>query len=401
VGSINGKYGNLEWMPIVYQYRSLTFSELIALYNSSDVALITPLRDGMNLIAKEYIASRTDNRGVLILSEMAGAIEELGESVIINPNNIEEISKALVAALNMRNKDQKAYIRIMQKRLKNYDVFKWVDDFLGALHHLKKKQERLRAKVLLLSASKIMFSAFKQAEHRILFLDYDGTLTPYKNHPADAIPGKHLLKTFRKILDHPDTEIVLISGRDRNTLEQWFGQLHISIVAEHGLFLREKNSKWQLLKPIRKNWKKKIIPILDRYSEKLPGSFVEEKEYSVVFHYRKSDPAFASLRMKELYNYLVNYTSNMDVQLIDANKALEVKNAGIDKGVAALHWLSKIKKKKTFVFAAGDDTTDEDLFRVMPENAYSIRVGLQPTFARFNVNNQKDVIGLLEEFGEE
>ncbi|MEO5572378.1 MAG: bifunctional alpha,alpha-trehalose-phosphate synthase (UDP-forming)/trehalose-phosphatase [Bacteroidia bacterium] len=397
VGSINGKFGNIEWMPIVYQYRSLSFSELIALYNSSDVALVTPLRDGMNLIAKEYIASRTDNRGVLILSEMAGAIDELGESVIINPNNIEEISNALVTALNMKVKEQKAWIRIMQKRLKNYDVFKWADDFLGSLNDLKKKQERLRAKSLPVSVRKKMMSEFKLSDQRILFLDYDGTLTPYKNHPADAAPEKNLLKTFKNILENKNTEIVLISGRDRYTLEQWFGKLLVNIVAEHGLFVKEKNSKWQLLKPIRKNWKKKIIPILNLYSEKLPGSFVEEKEYAVVFHYRKADPAFASLRLKELFNYLVNYTSNMDVQLIDGNKVLEVKNAGIDKGVAALHWLSKIKKKKSFIIAIGDDRTDEDLFRVMPPNAYSIRVGLEPTFARFNVNTQKDVMDLLDE----
>lgn len=397
-GHINSKFGDLEWMPIVYQYRSLSFKELIALYNMSDVALITPLRDGMNLIAKEYIASRTGNNGVLILSEMAGAVDELAEAIIINPNNVEEISEALLTALEMKDEEQQWRIDVMQQRLKHYDVFKWADDFVGSLTELKKKQQRLTAKLLQPSGRKQLIAKFKTASSRILFLDYDGTLNPFKTHYEDSSPGKNIFTVFEKLLKIKNTDIVLISGRDHHTLEKWFGHLPVNLVAEHGLYVKEKNENWKLIKPIRKNWKKKIIPIFDHYVEKLPGSYVEEKDFTVGFHYRLSDPDYASVRMRELTEYLANFTANMDVQVLEGNKIVEVRNAGIDKGVAALYWLSKYKNKNSFVLSAGDDRTDEDLFRVMPANGYSIRIGLQPTYAKFNLHDHKDMLKLLEDF---
>ncbi len=183
VGRINGKYGNLEWTPIVYQYRSLSFQELIAMYSLSDVALVTPLRDGMNLIAKEFIASKTDKHGVLILSELAGASDELSESIIINPNNIEEIADALFEALEMTGEEQALRLDIMQKRLINYDVFNWVSEFLDVLDKVKRKQGRLKARMLNLFTKLKMILKFKIAKQKLLLLDYDGTLIPFsKKH---------------------------------------------------------------------------------------------------------------------------------------------------------------------------------------------------------------------------
>ncbi len=397
VGKINGKFGTLEWMPIHYQYRSLSFDELVALYNSSDVALVTPLRDGMNLIAKEYLASRTDKKGVLILSEMAGAAGELAESIIINPNNVEEISHSLSEALEMNEDDQRKNLGVMQKRLMVYDVFKWADDFLTTLNQIKKKQQRLGARLLNLAERNKLMTQFSRSVSRILFLDYDGTLVPYANHPSEAYPGKDLLELLKKFCESHHTEVIIVSGRDRKTMEHWFADLPVHLVAEHGLLIREKNRAWRLLKPIRKNWKKKIIPIMNSYAEKLPGAFVEEKEYSLVFHYRKSDPAFAALRVRELMNHLVAFTTNMDVQVMQGNHALETRNAGVDKGVAALHWLSKMKKYPRFILTMGDDSTDEDLFRAMPRDSFSVKVGFQPSYAKYNIANSSEVILLLND----
>ncbi len=395
VGSINGKYGTLDWMPIVYQYRSLSFDELIALYNSSDVALVTPLRDGMNLIAKEYLASRTKQDGVLILSEMAGAVDELAEALIVNPNNTEEISDSLLRGLEMKSFEQTERVVMMQQRLASYTVFKWADDFLTSLNSIKQKQKRLSAKFLNESTRKKIMQQFKHASSRLIFLDYDGTLTPYKNHPDYAVPDSILLNTIHNLSELPNTQLIIVTGRDRLTIDKWLGHLPINLIAEHGLYIKEKNKKWELIKPIRKSWKKKIIPVLHHYIDKLPGSFVEEKEYSVVFHYRRSDPSFAALRMRELTDYLQSFTLSMDVQLLRGNKVLEIRNAGIDKGVAALHWISKIKNENTFILAAGDDTTDEDLFRVLPKEAHSIKVGYAPSYAKYNLKNSDEVIQLL------
>ncbi|HNR18501.1 MAG TPA: bifunctional alpha,alpha-trehalose-phosphate synthase (UDP-forming)/trehalose-phosphatase [Bacteroidia bacterium] len=400
VGRINGKHGTVEWTPIIYQYRSLSFAELIALYESSAVALVTPLRDGMNLIAKEFIAARLPKRGVLILSEMAGAAAELAEAIVINPTNIEEISIALVQALQTGEQEQELRLATMQQRLKNYTVFKWADDFLVTLDKIKKKQNRLNANLLNDYTKKKIVTEFKKAKARTLFLDYDGTLVPTINHPPDAAPGKELLSILEKLAGEPNTDIIVISGRDREPLDRWLGHLPINFIAEHGTRLRTKNKKWQLLKPIRKNWIKKIVPVVEMYAEKLPGSFVEVKEFSVVFHYRKSDFDFADLRVKELINHLVTFTTNMDVQIQQGNFIVELRNAGVEKGVAAMHWLNQPKRKTDFIIAIGDDATDEDLFRVMPENAHTIRVGFSPTYAKHSVAGPNDVLKLLTTLAE-
>ncbi len=168
-------------------------------------------------------------------------------------------------------------------------------------------------------------------------------------------------------------------------------------MAEHGIFLKEKNKQWRLLKPVRKNWKKKIYPVLENFTEKLPGSFIEEKEFSLVFHYRKSDPGFASLRVKELVNHLISFTSNMDIQLVTGSKVLEVRNSGIDKGVAALHWLNANKVDSARILAIGNDVTDEDLFRSLPAEASTITVGSHPSYALYHVNTTNEVRALLKQ----
>jgi len=399
VGNINGKFGSLDWMPIIYQYRSLSFTELIALYNTSEVALVTPLRDGMNLIAKEYIAARTDHSGVLILSEMAGAVDELAEAIIINPNNLEEISQAMQRALAMNKKEQDKKLLIMQKRLAGYDVVKWAEDFLGTLDAVKGKQIRLSAKWLSAGERQKIIDRYRKSSARLLFLDYDGTLTPHKNIPSEAVPGPVVLQVLKDLTEDENSEVTIISGRERQTLQRWFGHLDINLVGEHGLFIKDRNKKWRLLKPVRKNWHKKIYPILVHYAEKLPGAFVEQKEYSLVFHYRQSDASFADLRVKELMNHLVSFTSNLDIQLMNGDYALEVKNSGVDKGVAAMRWLTRAfrKKKSRFILAIGNDASDEDLFRVMPHEAITIKVGMDPSYAKLNMVGSEEVLHLLDD----
>jgi trehalose 6-phosphate synthase/phosphatase len=395
VGKINGTHGTMTWIPIYYHYRSVSFDELIALYNLSDVALVTPLRDGMNLIAKEYVASKASNKGVLILSEMAGSADELAESLIINPNNIDEINSSLLRALEMYENEQRQRLDIMQKRIASYDVFKWANDFISTLNDVKNNQERLSAKMLHETERKKMISKFKKSKSRLLLLDYDGTLVPFTNLPQDAAPDAELLSLLEKLA--AKTEIVLISGRDKKTLERWLGILPVHIIGEHGLFIKERGREWKMLKPVRRNWRKKILPIMNRYVEKLPGAFIEEKEFSVVFHYRRSDPAFAEQRVKELMNYLVTYTANIDIQVLAGNKVVEVRNSGIDKGVAAMRFLNNLKTPR-FILAIGDDMTDEDLFRAMPKDAISIKVGFNPSYAMYNLNGTQDTRNLLREF---
>jgi trehalose 6-phosphate synthase/phosphatase len=350
----------------------------------------------MNLIAKEYVAARNDKQGVLILSEMAGAIKEMGEAVIINPNHTIELADALNEALDMPKEEQIRRNQIMQKRLQRYDVARWASDFIGGLQALKKDQdERFHAKYLSPDIWQRLVISFRQSNKRIVFLDYDGTLVPFVNDPTMAIPTREILNTIEKLSIASNTDVVIISGRDRKTLDDWFGKFEINMVAEHGVWLREKNNKWHLIKPLINDWKPTIIPLLNLYADRLPGAFVEEKDFSIVWHYRQSDPELSAIRAKELLDELISLTSNIDVQIIPGNKVIEVRNAGINKGVAGKYFLDK--GFYNFVMAIGDDWSDEDLFRALPEEAYTVRLGMVASYARFNLYERKEVIALLKD----
>ncbi|HSD56544.1 MAG TPA: bifunctional alpha,alpha-trehalose-phosphate synthase (UDP-forming)/trehalose-phosphatase [Methanotrichaceae archaeon] len=399
VGKINGRCGSMNWMPIRYHYKFLPFNLLVALYSVSDVALVTPLRDGMNLIAKEYIATKADGKGVLILSEMAGASKEAGETIVINPNDIGEIADTLKAALEMPEEEQIRCNRAIQARLKRHDVTRWADDFIQTLISMQEEQKKMDARLLGQSSKEKMRKDFREAKRRLILLDYDGTLVPIARHPKMATPTVELMEFLDVMSREQKTDVVLISGRNRNELQSWFGDLGISLVAEHGVWIREKGEDWKMLKPLNNEWKQKILPLLEMHTDRLSGSFVEEKEYSLAWHYRMADPEMASIVAKELVDDLVNFTANIDVQVLQGNKVVEVRNAGLNKGDAGMYCRSK--GDFDFILAVGDDWTDEDLFKVLPETAYSIRIGMTQSYARFNLHNCSEVIKLVRELTDE
>ena len=395
VGEINGRFGSVNWTPILYQYRFYPFNPLLALYSVSDVALITPLRDGMNLIAKEYVATRVDQTGVLILSEMAGAAKELGEALIINPNHIEEIADALKQALEMSVEEQINRNQIMQERLRNYDVIRWSDDYMKQLLILKDEPMRVKAKHLEGHLG-MLLEHFKHSRRRLILLDYDGTLVPFTEDPLMAKPSPKLLTILSRLSEDPQSEIAIISGRNKETLERWLGEIPLHLVGEHGAWIKENGERWRLLKAIVNDWKPQILHLIKRYTNRLPGSMIEEKEFGITWHYRNADQEFALTLVKELMADLVDFTANIDIQVLQGHKVIEVKQAGINKGDAAFLWMAR--DDFDFVLAIGDDRTDEDMFSVLPPTAYSIRVGLapSPSLARFNLHSPNEVLELLE-----
>jgi trehalose 6-phosphate synthase/phosphatase len=398
VGRIVGDFGNVHWAPLVYQFRNLSFDEIVPLYRLCDVALITPLRDGMNLVAKEFIASRPDQTGVLILSEMAGAAKEMGEALIINPFHREDFSKALEQALTMPAEEQIRRNKLLQERLRRYNVVRWADDFVQSLLSTQKNEAARRARVLTGKALTTLIQQYRSATRRTLLLDYDGTLVPFAAEPRLAQPDAELLELLTVLGSDPANELTIVSGRPRQTLENWFGKLPISLIAEHGVWLRNKNSDWRILKTMTNDWKERVRPILQLFVDRLPGALLEEKEYSLAWHYRRADLDQASLRAKELLDDLTGYTRNIDVQVFEGNKVIEVRNSGINKGMAAQEWLSA--QTPEFILGIGDDWTDEDLFRALPPNSFSVRVGVANTAARFYLGNHTAVRRMLRELSE-
>ncbi len=395
VGEINGRFGNINWTPILYSYRYLPESQLLALYNICDIALITPLRDGMNLVAKEFVSCKSDNKGVLILSEMAGASKETVEAIIINPNYVGEIASALEEALEMPEEEQIRRNQRMQIRLSRYDVDRWADDFIQSLRSVVEDQRSMEIKLLGKEQRRALINSYRSAAKRLIFSDYDGTLVPFAEHPNLAKPDKRLYGLLEKLTNDEKNDFVLISGRSKDTLQEWFSGNKMGLVAEHGVWIKRKEGEWANPKNLKKSWMSKIQPILEVYADRIPGSFVEIKEFSLVWHFRMADPEIASLKAKELVDVLVNFTANIDVQILPGNKIIEVRNAGINKGDASLHWLNE--GGYDFIMAMGDDLTDEDLFRSMPESAYSLKVGADKSQAKFIIKDSNDALDLLEE----
>ena len=395
VGRINGAHGTMGWVPVWYLYRSLPFRKITALYNVADVALVTPLRDGMNLIAKEFTATKTDGKGVLIISEMTGAARELGEALIVNANNKRAIIQAIKQALEMPLLEQMERNRLMQERLRRYNISRWSDDFLNALLDIKKTQQEFSVRKLSDTTTKNLVSDYIKGQRRLLLLDYDGTLVSFKGKPEEAKPDEEIISLLQNLSSNTKNNVVIVSGRDRATLERWLGNLNVELVAEHGGWIKQKNEDWNTLEPFTGEWKDTIRPILELYSDRTAGSSVEEKDFSLVWHCRRSDPELAYLREQELRATLLNLTENLDVGVFEGNKILEIRKVGVNKGRATEFWIAK--QNWEFLLAAGDDYTDEEMFSVLPDGAYSIKVGLSISKARFNVDTVNEIRLLLKE----
>ncbi len=397
IGRINGKYSSLAWRPIIYQYKSLTFNELIALYDLSDVGLITPLRDGMNLVAKEYIACQIENKGVLILSEMAGAAAELSEALIINPADNIEMAEAIFNALEMKAVEKNTRLERMQNRISSYNVFAWSFDFFNQTHDIKEQQKIMSVRYINKIISDKIDLNYQNAVSRILFLDYDGTLVSFNKYPELATIDRNTLEIIKKLAIDSKNQIVIISGRDREFLERQFKHVNVTLVAEHGYFIKKAGENWEATITTDLLWKEAVMPILIEYVSRCNGTFIEEKTGSIAWHFRNADSDFAQLRLHELRDDLAEIIRHKtDFEILEGNKVLEVKSGKYDKGQAAISLMKDLHFD--FILAAGDDKTDEFLFKAMPDLAYTIRVGLSPSLAKYNVSNFSNLLMLLKSF---
>jgi trehalose 6-phosphate synthase/phosphatase len=397
VGKINGKYGGFGWVPVQYLYRSLDFGALTTLYKEADIALITPVRDGMNLVAKEFVASKEESkRGVLILSEMAGASNELTDALSVNPQDKNSISDALVEALTMSDKEQRQRLEIMQEKLKKYSVSHWAATFISEQQKLMKAQkEKLVNQHLAKPMVEELVKEYHSAKKRLVILDYDGTLMGFKKDPTAVVPDESLINLLRSLSEQEGTKLVVNSGRDKHTLEEWLGGLGLDMAAEHGVW-QKKDGNWKTSPGLSVSWKDNIRQVLNNMVERTPGSFIEEKDFSIAWHYRGIDRDLGEKRVREFRDVLLYLTANDDLQVLEGNKVVEVKNAGVSKGKATAAWLGE--EEWDFIMALGDDHTDEDTFKALPDTAHTIKVGLDKSVARYHLLSVEEVRSFLDEF---
>jgi len=389
VGGINARFRTINWHPVHYFYRSFPIETLSALYHFADIGLVTPMRDGMNLVSKEYVASRTNNDGVLILSEMAGASRELIDALIVNPNNIGAITRAIEEALIMPKPEQYRRMKQMRQVVSKFNIAHWVKLFMTRLQEVKQIQQSMLARRLSPDMQHQVQQQYRKAEKRAIFLDYDGTLVGFNVNIDLASPDQELYKLLQQLTADPRNEVIMISGRKHETLSEWLGNMNMDLIAEHGAWTKKQGARWKKIPGLTDQWKQDIYTTLDTYTDRTPGAFIEEKSYSLVWHYRKVEEGLGELRANELTNTLRYYTNDKGLQVLPGDKVIEVKNVEINKGRAAINWLQD--RHYDFVMAIGDDHTDEDIFKALPEDTISIKVGSQVSAARYYLRNFHEV----------
>jgi trehalose 6-phosphate synthase/phosphatase len=393
VGNINSHYRKFDWFPVAYFYQSYPIEYLSALYNIADVCLITPMRDGMNLVCKEYVASRNDNTGVLILSELAGASKELIDAIIVNPNNIHEVKDALIEALNMPQDEMEIRMTAMRQMVFKYNIHHWVKIYMKRLDEVKKLQLSMKAGRVNDTIKSDIIDAYHRAESRLILLDYDGTLVGFKKQIDQASPDPELYEILTQLTSDSKNCTTLISGRKHETLEKWFHDRNLTLIAEHGAWMKHIGQEWRQKSDLSNLWKEEVHQLMDAFCDRTPGAFVEEKSYSLVWHYRKVQKGLGALRANELMDNLRFMITAYGLQLLNGHKVIEVKNSEVNKGKATLSLTNQ--NDYDFILAIGDDYTDEDIFKVLPEDAHTIRVGKHMSAARYYVEGVEEVRDLL------
>jgi trehalose 6-phosphate synthase/phosphatase len=305
------------------------------------------------------------------------------------------MAEAIRDTLEMPEDEQRERLAAMQDRLRRYNVERWAGDFLEKLEEMYAYSSQLQERRLTPGIRKRLVAEYRDAGRRLLLFSYDGTLVHFTRRPSRAEPDSQVMSLLGGLATAPGNEVVIISGREKNILTRWLADLPVSLVAEHGVWIKQRGQDWHLMEPLRQDWKPEVYPILEMYMDRTPGSSIEEKEYSLVWHYRRSDPDLVAQRVNELKMNLLNLTENLDVGILEGNKVIEIKNMGVNKGTAALSWLQE--GEYDFVLVVGNDITDEDMYDVLPDGAFSIKVGLGHTKAKYNAVDVEEVRGLLME----
>ncbi|MDB5168728.1 MAG: hypothetical protein JWO41_84 [Candidatus Saccharibacteria bacterium] len=389
VEEINQTYGKRNWAPVDYNDKGLPFESVAGLFQIADVAFVTPLRDGMNLVAKEFIASKKRS-GVLILSSTAGAAAELSDALLVDANKQESLVAALEKSLSMRKTDIVRRFKGMRKQISGHTIHDWSKEFMKALNQPLPMPTRL----LGVNAHKKIVTAYQTAERRALFLDYDGVIGELVARPEMAKPTKARLGLLRRLSADPKNDVFIVSGRDLQTLDEWFGN-DFSFGAEHGAFRRAKGkTKWEHRLGDATTWKRALKPLLAQYASQTPSAHVEEKSTALVWHYRESPPYSAQKNLVLLKKVLKPLLKDFGLKAYDGKKILEIKPKDMNKGTVIKDALKA--KDYDFILTAGDDYTDEAMFNAVPDWAISVKVGSGITDARYRTPNPSTFVAFLE-----
>ncbi|MEZ6036209.1 MAG: bifunctional alpha,alpha-trehalose-phosphate synthase (UDP-forming)/trehalose-phosphatase [Planctomycetota bacterium] len=392
VGALNGQYGSIGNVPIEFLHQSFPQEELAALYALADVCLVTPLVDGMNLVAKEFVAckvgSASASPGALVLSEFAGAAAEMSEALLVNPYDVEASVATLVEALAMDDRERLGRTQRMGARVQRLHAGVWAADFLDALAAPARSLRSTSDLPGLEGLAERWADALRRGQCGLLMLDYDGTLRGFTDVPDEAVPDAELRELLAALTATPGLAVAVISGRSKDFLEQHLSGLGLTLVAEHGFRWRlEDSAAFAPVQPgVDLGWMESVLPPLQQAVDQTPGSSLEIKQSSLVWHYRRAEPEYGVWRAHLLLSELTDVTANLPVIVHHGKKIVEVASQMVSKGRA----VTKLLEQRTLdlVLVAGDDQTDETMFAVdhtmhgrATKEFVSVKIGGGPTRA--------------------
>jgi trehalose 6-phosphate synthase/phosphatase len=401
IARINGRYGQPGSTPVEYIHRDISKPALVALYRRADVMMVTALRDGMNLVAHEFVICQSEPglpgrwRGSLLLSELAGAAQVLPGALLVNPWDVDGVVDHLATALDQTGRQRQRRLETMAKRVEDLDTRRWADGFLSRLGRYSRRDRRSkRPPTVDEAAQERLGRRFGRARTRTIILDYDGTLREFEIHPDLAQPTPEIRALLRSLASVPETDVHIVSGRRRRNLEQWFGRLPIHLCAEHGYLARAPGGEWRTLLDLDLGWLRPIERLLRRVAADVPGAHVERKSCSVAWHYRQAEPEYGSWRARELLNDLPQHLAGAPAEILAGHQVVEVRALGVDKGVYVRSLFPEAKEATHFVLGLGDDRTDHDLLDALPSGSVAGHVGgLLPSSNR--VDGRREDIHLV------
>lgn len=397
-GRINGAQATLHSVPIHYVYDSVDETELVASYRAADVMLVTPLRDGMNLVAKEYIASRVDGDGVLILSEFAGAASELADALVVNPYDVAAITESLERALEMTEPERRLRMQRLREKVQARPVELWANSFIAAL---KLEPMSVGPSDLQRRPGQVAALADELAAcpELVFALDYDGTLVPIQSTPDAAEPNGELCALLEGLALTPGVRVAVVSGRTVESLDRFVGHLPLALVAEHGVWSRAWGSEWtrHVENPAAHTWRVPVLAMLEEYCARTPGSSVELKTVGLAWHYRNVERQVGAARARELRLNLLQILARQPASVLGGRKVVEVRPQETDKGSALKRLLGDTPTSELIV-AMGDDRSDEELFRAAGSSPYTFAASSLPTHAHYRIAGPTAVREFLTRF---
>ncbi len=395
VGAINGNYGRIGSPAVHYLHKSLPREDLSAFYAAADVMTVTPLRDGMNLVAKEYVASRVNGGGVLLLSEFTGAARELKSALMVNPYDTDGVKEALRTALTMPAAEARRRMRSLRRQVLINDVDRWAQRYLSVLEG---QPDRLTDATARLPADVVRAMEEVAGTTRLLVaVDFDGTLAPIVDDPAAARPLPVSLEGLHQLAAVPGTEIAVISGRARALLPELLGGDDVSdlhLVGSHGAegvgYADPAAEGTTVLTEKARQRLSELHRSLQQIAAEHQQISLEVKPTGVAVHLRGASERTAKLVAAEIEDGPASWSG---VHLLRGKKVLELTVISTDKGRA----LDALRKQyhATAVLFIGDDITDENAFASLKAGDLGVKVGSGATAASARVADPNAVADLL------